>query len=247
MFFSNNNNFTLLALNDKIEKLKQLKVDNIFVLNFGNFNAIRAENFITDFLMAKLNTSIIVAGEDFVFGSNKKHIKEVADFLNKNNIKSVLIDSVFIEQQKVSSSNIRQYLQSGNLEQAKKMLGYNFFINGVVLRGNQLGRTLGFHTANINLNNYIHPKIGVYVVKATLNGTTYNGVANFGLKPTVDNLKVPLLEVHIFDFLQDIYDNILNVEFLHFLRGEAKFNGLNELKNAIMQDSTKAKEYFNKN
>jgi riboflavin kinase/FMN adenylyltransferase len=247
VFFSNNHNFTILALEDKINKLKQLEIDNIFVLNFNNFNKLTAESFITDFLISHLNTKIIVAGNDFVFGTNKKHISQVSDFLTQNKISIVLVDNVFIEDKKISSSNIRQYLQQGNLQQSKKMLGYNFFINGVVVKGNQLGRTIGFPTANINLTNYIHPRLGIYVVKATFNNKTYNAVANFGIRPTVNEVKVPLLEVYIFDFSQDIYNNILNIEFLDFLRGEQKFNSLNELKQAIANDCLQAKEYFNKN
>ena len=149
---------------------------------------------------------------------------------------------------KISSTIIRQLLVKQDIETANQMLGRNYSVLGKVIKGKQIGRTIGFPTANIDINTRDVLLRGVFCVKATIgsNDKEFNGVANIGFKPTVDGNALTL-EVHLLNFNEDIYDSNLQIEFMHRIRGEEKFNDLDELTDQINQDVKKADEYFIKN
>ena len=137
----------------------------------------------------------------------------------------------------ISSTAIRNYLSAGNIEQANKMLGYRFSISGKVVTGQQLGRTIGFPTANlIYPEELIELPFGAYSSSVTINSNKYKGVTNFGIRPTVSNTRQCSLETHILDFNKDLYGQQINVEFIKMLRKEKKFNSVNELKRQIKED-----------
>ena len=144
----------------------------------------------------------------------------------------------------VSSTKIRKSLEEGNIEDANKMLGRYYFLEGTVVEGAKRGRTIGFPTANLNLkeDNKLLPCNGVYFVRIEHNNEYYFGVANIGLRPTFNNVKEPITEVHILDFTKEIYGNELKVEFINRLRNEKKFSSKEELEENIKLDVKKARD-----
>ncbi|MDR2007838.1 MAG: riboflavin biosynthesis protein RibF, partial [Alphaproteobacteria bacterium] len=145
-----------------------------------------------------------------------------------------------------SSTNIRKLIGEGNIRLANTLIEHNYTITAKVQHGNKLGRTLGFPTANLSIADYATPKYGVYLVYAYVDGTKYQAIANFGLRPSVSNEKKELLEVHLFDFSGDLYEKEISVEFIDFIREEQKFASLDALKNQLEQDKIFALNYFNK-
>ena len=138
---------------------------------------------------------------------------------------------------------IRKLIQTGNLSAAKKILTRNWSLEGIVEKGRMMGKKIGFPTCNINIKNYIMPKLGVYAVKAKIENRRkiYKGIANLGYRPTFNQKKI-LLEVNLFNFYENLYNKKLSVEFLKFIRGEKKFNGVDDLRNQIKKDILIAKK-----
>jgi len=163
--------------------------------------------------------------------------------VKKNNILVEKTDTYSINGERVSSTRIRNALTNADFEGAKELLGQPYTFYGKVVYGQQLGTQLGVPTANLWLPKNKLPIAGVYIVKVDVEGQRYGGIANMGVRPTVDGQN-PVLEVHIFEFSKNIYGRKINVEFLQKLRDEKKFNGLDELKEQIFKDISTAKQYF---
>ena len=230
--------------------LLQAGVDQILTLPFtADLAAMDPHSFIEDILIAELGLSGIVVGADFRFGKARAGdgalLKDVAsarglDVELPNPLSPGRAKGDGSALGKIGSSIIRTALAEGRVRDANEMLGYPWRVEGTVETGRQLGRTLGFPTANLHLGPLINPLQGVYAVTITHQQTTYGGVANYGRKPTV-GAPSPLLEVHLFDFEGDLYGQTLCIEFQEFLREECKFDGLDALKSQIAHDCEAAR------
>ncbi|WHA04855.1 bifunctional riboflavin kinase/FAD synthetase [Candidatus Bandiella numerosa] len=231
----------------KISLIRDLNIAHLFILEFNNqVINIPHDKFVEDILIKMFKVKGVISGYNFFFGKNRLGN---TDFLKTTSKQYGFIynvvdkfDKDFIE---VSSSKIRNLLSSGMIETANKILGRRYFITGNVIYGKKLARTLGFQTANIKLDqNYVYPLNGVYLVKVIIDDmqhTSYFGVANIGIKPTVLNDKTITLETHIFEFNDDIYGKNITIEFISFLRPERNLKNLDKLKNQIKKDISDAK------
>jgi len=238
-FFSGKNaTNTLTRFYDKIHLLQHYGIDRVVCIPFTKTLAeLSANDFIEQILVQRLQTKHLVIGDDFRFGKNRQgdfHLLQKYDFQVEKTA------TYLIENQRVSSTIVRQTLAEANLPKASALLGRTFHVSGKVCHGDKRGRTIGFPTANIRLKPQMAPTNGVYAVKITgLEGTQF-GVANLGVRPTVDG-HLYLLEIHLFDFKQDIYGQRIHIYFEHFIRPEQKFDGLTALVAQIKQDSDTAK------
>ncbi len=246
MFFDENlNNFRLSNLQQKINLLKKLKVDFIITKKFNkSFSKINSINFIKETLTKKLRAKFIFVSNNFRFGNKREgSVKQLINYESLCNYKVIKPTPLSIEKKIVSSTLIRNYLKIGKLEKANKFLNRNWSIIGKIQKGKQLGKKIGFPTANIDIKNYIIPKKGVYAVKAKINKSKkyIKGIANLGYRPTFNGKKI-LLEVHLFKFSKNIYNKYLTVEFLKYIRKEKKFKNIDQLKKQIKIDLLKAKK-----
>ena len=225
------------------EKLVLLKQQNIEVkkLDFEKIKNLTCQEFF-DILLKDYNMGGILAGEDFAFGKDRLGKK---DFLQNACLKNNIICSYqnFVQNKeghKISSSLIRKFLEQGEVSVAAKLLGHFYTLKGLIVKGKQLGRQMGFATANLKIDTCkILPK-GVFAVKVFLEGKEYKGVCNIGLRPTVEKNGQPLCEVHILNFNRDIYGKILQIALVAKIRGEKKFDSLGELTQQINKDTSSA-------
>ena len=243
------NNFNIISEDLKIKLLKQLGVKHYVILNFDQTIAsLMPEEFIETILVKKLKIKNLVVGYDFKFGKERKGniilLKEQS--LIHNFTVSVLEQIKLKKTSEIfSSSLIRKNIQEGKVEKVNLCLGRNWSMGGTVVLGDKRATKMNFPTANIIPPNLIHPKKGVYIIKAIYEGIYFNGVANFGVRPTVDGEKL-LLEVHLFNFNSNLYGKDLTVEFLAFIRDEQQFESFEELKKQINRDIKKAQSYHSK-
>jgi riboflavin kinase / FMN adenylyltransferase len=230
----------LSSLREKLEYFSQLGIQDVFVCRFNQrFASISAEDFMHQILRQSLNAQAILVGEDFRFGA--KRMGSVQSFIDAG-FDLIHFPQVEVEGQRVSSTLVRNALASGDLDQAQQLLGRPYSISGKVVHGAQRGRKLGFPTANVHMRHERPALTGVYAVK--LDGL--HGVANLGVRPTIVGVPKLMLEVHVFDFNGNLYDKQVHVEFLHKIRDEMKFDGLDALKAQIGKDAAIAKNYFNR-
>ena len=243
MFFNKNiQNHRINSLNQKIYFLRKMKLDFLVIINFNkDFSNLSAEGFIKKVLFKKLKSKYIFVSRNFKFG--KKRLGNVAtlkNFEKKYLYKTVITIPYKKEKKIVSSSLIRKIIHKGHVKEAEKLLGRTWSIEGVVVKGEQRGRKIGFPTCNIKLNSYITPKLGVYSVRIKINNLNKKGIANIGYRPTFSG-KSLLLEVNIFGIKRNLYKKILKVSFIKFIRAEKKFKNINQLKAQIKKDITSAK------
>lgn len=229
----------LTTLEEKAEFLQQNGVKHLLVIPFTReFSELSSEDFIQKILVDKIGTKKLVIGYDHRFGKNREGGFE---YLKANSQKYGFeveeIPRQDVEHIGVSSSKIRKALAEGDVVAAQHFLGRNYVLSGIVVKGKQLGRTIGFPTANVQTNdeNKLIPHTGVYAVKVKYNSATYGGMLNIGFRPTVDGTH-QTTEVNIFDFDNEIYGENLTIEFIEKIRNEQKFNGLEELKAQIAKD-----------
>ena len=236
----------LQRLRDKLVQLRGLDVDQTLCLHFNRELAeMTATEFVERILVKGLAVRYLVVGDDFRFGKDRDGD---FDFLGEQGRRfgfDVVSTATFIEgDDRVSSTRVRQALEAGDFDTTTRLLGRPFRICGRVSPGQQRGRTIGFHTANIRLHRAVSPVRGVFVVKVFgLGETPVYGVANVGNRPTVDGSYF-VLEVHLFDFDQDIYGCHLDVEFCNKLRDEKKFESFEVLRKQIELDAEQARAYF---
>lgn len=225
---------------EKCDLLKKFGIDNVLIFPFDlAFSKMSADEYVSEIIAKKLNTKIIVIGYDHRFGSNREGgINSLKQVSSNFNFEIEEISAEEINQLNISSTLIRKAIEQGNVEEANKYLGYTFFITGEVVSGKKLGRTIGFPTANIIINDQdkIKPKNGVYAVNVFIEKTAYKGMLNIGYNPTTDDNHQQKIEVHIFNFNTDIYGQTLKIEFVKHLRNEIKFNNLDDLKVQLAND-----------
>ena len=235
--------FRLTTLDQRQRLFGAAGADAMLVLEFGAALAsMTADEFIADLLIAQLGVSGIVTGEDFVFGKGRSGNGDtLAAAAAAHGFAYTRVPAVMADGEPVSSSRIRAALQSGDCATATCLLTRPFAVQGVVQHGDKVGRTLGYPTANIDLGPYLRPRYGVYAVTGCLeDGRVLKGAANIGIRPQFDPPK-ELLEPHFFDFDEDLYGQTVEVAFHHFLRGEAKFDGLDALVEQIERDCAEAR------
>ena len=246
MFFNRNlKNFRLSNINQKIKLLNKFKVDFVITKKFDyKFSKTKSIVFIKEILNKKLNSKFIFVSNNFRFGNKREGN---VNLLLKNektyNYKVVKPKPLINNKKIVSSSLIRNLLENGFLEKANKLLNRNWAIQGIVKKGRQVGKKIGFPTCNIDVQDYVLAKPGVYAVKVLRNNNTkyLKGIANLGYRPTFNQKKI-LLEVHLFNFSGNLYNKLLSVEFLKFIRKEKKFKNVNQLRTQIKTDLNIAKK-----
>ena len=239
--------FLLNTPSEKYELLSQNGIKNIVVVPFdANFSTLTAVQYIANFLVQKFKPSVIVVGYDHKFGKNR-----IGDFTllksgeSKYHFKVKEIPEHILQEVTISSTTIRKALLEGDISTAAQFLGYAYFFEGVVVKGKQLGRTIGYPTANLFIadEHKLIPANAVYAVKVTLNKRQLYGMLNIGTRPTV-NGKARSIEVNIFDFDEDIYGEILKITLISKLRNEIKFDGLDALKTQLFLDKIDAQAKF---
>ncbi len=246
MFFNNKlKNFRISSLEQKINYLKKLKVDFVITKKFDKkFSKTKSTIFIKEILGKKLSPKFIFVSNNFRFGNKREgNVRQLIEFETECNFKVVKPQPLLINNKIASSSLIRNFLQNGMIERANKFLDRNWSIHGKVQKGKQLGKKIGFPTANIDIKDYVLANPGVYAVRVKkLNGDNYlKGIANLGYRPTFNGQKI-LLEVHLFNFAGNLYNKYLTVEFKKFIRKEKKFKNVNQLRKQIRIDLLKAKK-----
>lgn len=241
-FFSGNTKRLLTPLPEKIQALNQLGVEQLVLLPFDReLASLTPEEFVVEILIRKLQTQTISIGLDFCFGRDRSGTATDLKAIAAHYGVDVQIAPLYQENaQRISSSAIRENLTSGELHHANTLLGRPFSLQGTVIKGQQLGRTIGFPTANLDIPSAkFLPKYGVYAVQVQRENSkeTQWGILNIGCRPTVESAaNNPTVEVHLFNFAQDIYGEILSLQLLHYLRPEQKFASLQALQEQIQRD-----------
>ena len=246
MFFNKKlKNFRLSNVNQKIAFLSNLKVDFVITKKFDKkFSKIKALNFISQILNKKLSSKFIFVSNNFRFGNKREgNVNLLKRYEQLFNYKVVKPEPLIKSKKIVSSSLIRNLLEKGLLDKANNLLKRNWAIQGVVKKGRQVGKKIGFPTCNIDIDDYVLAKPGVYAVRVLRkNSDKYlKGIANLGYRPTFNQKKI-LLEVHLFNFSGNLYNKLLSVEFLKFIRKEKKFGNVNQLRVQIKKDLNIAKK-----
>ncbi|MGY6648930.1 bifunctional riboflavin kinase/FAD synthetase [Wenyingzhuangia sp. IMCC45574] len=248
MVIQANNSIKLInTIDERIEILSKTDLDYLVIHPFDkDFSNLSAFDFVRNVLVNKLNVEELVIGYDHRFGKNREgDFEQLKDFSHTFDFNIKEIEVQDINNISVSSTKIRKALTSGDVKTANEYLTTPFFINGMVVKGQQLGNTIGFPTANIKIaETYkLIPKNGAYVIRAIHNNHVYNGMLNIGNRPTV-NGKGKTIEAHLFNFDQDIYDDDIRIEFLHFLREETRFYSIEELKQQLFKDKEESLNYI---
>ncbi len=246
MFFDKKiKNYRLSNFDQKVSYFEKFNVDFLINKNFNKkFSKITYKKFIENILYKSLKTKYIFVSNNFRFGYKREgNVKLLKKFQKKYQYKLINPKPLIIKNKIISSTLIRKLLQNGELSSANKILKRNWSIEGTVEKGRMMGKKIGFPTCNIDIKNYILAKTGVYAVKVNVkkNRKIYGGIANLGYRPTFNQKKL-LLEVNLFNFSGNLYNKKLSVEFLKFIRGEKKFNGIDDLRNQIKRDLLIAKK-----
>jgi riboflavin kinase / FMN adenylyltransferase len=235
--------FRLTTLDQRRRLFGAAGADAMVVFNFAaELASVTAEAFIDDWLVGHLGATGVVTGEDFTFG--KARGGNVQVLAERGAALGLTCEAVapVTDGDVISSSRIREALQAGDCAAATQLLTRPFAVEGVVQHGDKNGRLLGYPTANIDMGSYLRPRYGIYAVRGRLaDGRVLNGAANIGIRPQFDPPK-ELLEPHFFDFNEDLYGQTIEVEFHHFLRGEAKFDSLDDLIVQMDKDCAEARK-----
>jgi len=235
----------LSATEHKIALIRALGVEHLLIITFDKqFAATEPEDFVQKLVIHSKPLHEICVGHEWSFGKNRRGNLDLLKRLGaKFNFDVVGIPPVKINGAVVSSTAIRQAIEKGDLAKAAEMLGREYTILGTVTRGDNLGKKIGFPTANLSAHSEQFPPNGVYVAEARIDGELYRGVINLGIRPTVSSGKSErVLEIHLFDFNRDIYGHDVEVRFLKFLRPEKKFQDLDTLVQQIRQDVEQARQ-----
>lgn len=229
----------LSSIREKLEYFHEAGIEDVFVMRFNKiFSAITAADFMHKVLTEALQANTILVGGDFCFGAKRKGTVED---LIQSGFNLIDFPEVKVAHERVSSTLVRNALANGDFTQAERLLGRPYSMSGKVVHGAQLGRQLGYPTANVHMRHERPAFTGVYAVK--LDGR--EGVANLGVRPTIPGIPKLMLEVYIFDFDGDLYDAHVHVQFFHKIRDEIKFDGLDALKAQIAVDVSDAQAFFN--
>jgi riboflavin kinase/FMN adenylyltransferase len=237
------------TIEERSTLLEKTGLDYLIIHPFSKeFSRMTALEFVRDILVNQLNISKLIIGYDHHFGKNREgNITQLTEYSHLYDFKVEEIPAQDIDDVSVSSTKIRRALATGNLKTANNFLGYNFMLNGNVVNGKKLGGKIGYPTANIDIKESykLIPKTGVYIVKSTIDEKTVFGMMNIGNRPTV-NGNHQTIEVHFFDFNQNLYDQNLTIELIYFLRDEEKFDSVEILIQQLKIDEETARDYIKK-
>lgn len=236
----------LMSFHEKLTALKALGIDRVLRIRFNDeLREMPAEEFIKKVFVDGLGARHMIVGDDLHFGRDRAGDIALLRKMGEANGFGVDPTTTFdIDGERVSSTRIRAALESADFALAEKLLGVPYSISGRVIVGRQLGRTLGAPTANLALHRIRAPMSGVYAVNIDIAGESYQGVANVGTRPTVSNSLEAVLEVHVFDFNQDLYTKKIRVTFREKIRDEIKFDSIDALKKQIHEDFSAGRQYF---
>ena len=238
------------TIDERAELLSKTGLDYLIIHPFSiAFSRLTALDFVRKILVNQLNTSKLIIGYDHHFGKNREgNLEQLTEYSHLYNFEVEEIPAQDINDVSVSSTKIRKALSAKNIKTANKYLGYNFMLNGTVVNGKQLGGKIGFPTANINVKEdyKLIPKTGVYVVKSKIKNALVFGMMNIGFRPTLEG-KHQTIEVHFFDFNDDLYNQTLTIEVLYFLRDEEKFESVEKLISQLKEDKKIAQNYIQNN
>ena len=237
----------LNTINEKIELLEKIGIDNLIIHPFDEkFAELNAEAFVSTILVDHLRVQKIIIGYDHRFGKNRTaNIDDLISFGAQYGFEVEQISAQEIDEISISSTKIRTALEEGDIQLANEYLGYSYFLSGTVVKGKQLGRTIGFPTANISLEEdyKLVPQNGVYVVQAEIDSKSIYGMMNIGFNPTVQG-KQKTIEVHFFDFEADIYNRKIQVAILQRIRSEKKFESIELLTKQLEEDRNFSRNYL---
>ena len=238
--YFNNDLKPLLDNEKRINIFRKFKPTNLIYLKFNEINKLSSEEFL-NVLKDNLKTKKIVVGKDFKFGKNRSgDVNNIINYFGKENV--ILLPDYLIDNEKVSSTKIREYLDLGNIEKANKFLGRKYELSGLVVKGLKLGSKIGFPTANLKLHYDLYlPKFGVYGISCNIDNKSYEGILNIGITPTVIDRIKPKIEAHIFNFDKNIYNQHLDIQINQFIRDEIKFKSIDELIKQINIDISTVK------
>ncbi len=236
----------LQTLDQRLANLEMLGIEQTIVIKFDkDFAAQPAEDFLHEIVHDRLHAKEVYLGKGFAFGKNRGGNIELLRKMSKElGFIADEVQEVRLRGQRISSSKIRELLAEGKVNLTRRMLGRPYGVEGVVIRGNRRGHTIGFPTANLKPHNRVIPKFGVYATATLVEGTWRRSITNIGVRPTFEKDSEPSIESYLFDFDDDLYGDVLRVRFLHRIRDERKFNSIEELKAQIERDSTRALNYF---
>ncbi|MGO3732966.1 MAG: riboflavin biosynthesis protein RibF [Vagococcus sp.] len=235
----------ITTIDQKMKRMSELEVDYLYVVEFtSSFASLSPQEFVDQYIVG-LNAQVAVAGFDYTYGK-----ADIADMYHlpiyaQNRFDVIEVAKQEEEHQKISSTNIRQLMSVGKMEEANHFLGYTYDITGIVVHGDKRGRTLGFPTANIKIpQKALLPVGGVYAVKIKVANDWFLGMAQIGYNITFEENRQMTIEVNILDFDQDIYGEQVSVEWYHYLRSEKKFDGVDGLIEQLKQDEQDTRTYF---
>ena len=231
----------LLGNESKNNIFNDLKPTNLIYLKFDKINQLSSDEFLK-YLDINLRTKKIVVGNDFKFGKNRSgDVDNIISYFGKDNV--ILLSDYIIDNEKVSSTKIRNFLDTGNIQKANNFLGRDYELSGLVIKGMKLGSKIGFPTANLQLNNDLYlPKFGVYEISCIVNENLFKGILNIGITPTVLNSKKVKIEAHLFNFNENIYGKNITIQLKKFIREEIKFNSVDDLIKQINIDISSIKK-----
>jgi riboflavin kinase/FMN adenylyltransferase len=236
------------TIDERCKLLEEQGLDYLVIKPFTkSFSRITAEEFVTTVLVEQLHVKKIIIGYDHHFGRNRTaNIKDLRRFGESYNFEVEEISAQDINDVSVSSTKIRNALIEGDIKTANLFLGYNFMLNGLIIKGKGLGKTIGYPTANIKIEEdyKLIPKQGVYVVKSEYKNQTIYGMMNIGTNPTIGKDTKQSIEVHFFDFNKDIYNEKLTIQLLHRIRDEHKFDSIDNLKKQLQEDKISALNFI---
>ena len=237
----------LNTIEERTKLLEKAGLQNLIIHPFDQaFSRLSAEEFVKNILVDIFNIKKIIIGHDHRFGRNRTaNIDDLILYGKEFDFEVEQISAQEIDEVSISSTKIRNALNEGKIALANEYLGYNYLFSGTVIHGKKLGRTIGFPTANLKIEESykLIPAIGVYAVKCTVGTKTVNGMLNIGTNPTVDGQNTSI-EVHLFDFQEDLYDKKITVELIKRIRDEQKFASVEELKQQLHKDKVFAEQLF---
>lgn len=232
----------LTTRDEKLDLLAGTGVDYCMMLDFTpDVSRLTAREFMTDILKERYNVHALVIGYDHRFGHNRSEgFEDYCRYGETVGMEVIRAEACVVDSIRVSSSAIRNFLHEGKVEEANRCLGYDYFLDGTVVGGYQVGRKIGFPTANLQVDDpdKLIPVDGVYAVRVTFDGKTHDGMLSIGNRPTIGNGPERSIEVNIFNFHSDIYDKFIRLSFVQYLRPQLKFDSIEELIGQIRQDQS---------
>lgn len=238
-YFRPNSVKNIITNEEKVNILKSMGVDYIISIPFDEYmTKISGHDFVKEILLDTLGAKKVIVGHDFTFARNKEgNINLLHELSKKYNFLLEIVEPIKLDNIRISSTYIRNLISDGSVDKVYKYLGRNYQLSGEVIHSKKLGRTIGFPTANIRINeNMIVPKVGIYVTKVYIDKYVYYGATNIGYNPTVNGNTLSI-ETNILEFDEDIYGKVITIEFLERIRDEKKFSGIEELKQQLQKDT----------